>query len=289
MKIGFIGFGEVAFEISKGLKTEAMQGIVAYDPLRDDEKYGPLVRERAEIAAVTLLDTPGAVVEEADVILSAVPGSYALAAAESILTKLTGEKIYVDVSTSSPTTKRKIAELVVPTGAGFVDGALMGGLTLQQHKVPTLVSGSGADKLIELMAPYNMSLKKVSDRAGDAIAVKLVRSIYTKGVASLEVEMLEAAKKLQVEDLVLDSVSTFSDSKPFLPMMNFLVTAGAVHAERQSHEMKDSMVMLKDLGIHPIMTEATMQHLRYLADKKLKEKFQGKVPAKWEEVVQALG
>lgn len=289
MKLGFIAFGEVAFEISRGLKGEGLRGIIAYDPMKDDPKYGSLVAERATASAVTLAATPGEVVQASDIIISAVPGSRALEAAQSILAEMNETKIYADVSTSSPTTKRKIAELVAPTGAGFVDGALMGGLTLQQHKVPTLVSGSGADKFIEQMAPYHMSLQKVSDRPGDAIAVKLIRSVYTKGLASLEVEMLEAAAKLQVEDLVLDSVSKFSDSKPFLGMMNFLVTAGAVHAERQSHEMKDCMAMLKELGIQPVMTEATMKHLQYLTEKKLKEKFQGKVPARWEEVVQALG
>lgn len=289
MKLGFIGFGEVAYEMSRGFKAEGLQGTIAYDPMRDDDRFGTLVRERAKTADVTLMDTPGAVITAADIIIAAVPGSRALEVAETIIGNLNQHKIYADVSTSSPTTKQKIGTLITPTGAGFVDGALMGGLTLKQHKVPTLVSGSGASKFMEMMNPYHMSLEKVSDKAGDAIAVKLVRSIYMKGVASLEVEMLEAAAKLKVEDLVLNSISKTLDGDPFVKMMNFLVTASAIHAERQTHEMKDCMLMLKDLGIMPIMTEATMQRLNWLADKKLKETFQGKVPAKWEYVVQAWG
>ena len=224
----------------------------------------------------------------ADLIIAAVPGSKALQAAESILGDLNECKIYADVSTSSPTTKQKIATLIASTGALFVDGALMGGLRLQQHKVPTLLSGSGADKFIELMRLYHMSLEKVSDKAGDAIAIKLVRSVYMKGIASLQVEMLEAATKLQVEDKVLASISNTMDAGSFMKTMNFLVTAGAIHAERQSHEMKDCMVMLQDLGIQPTMTEATMMHLQGLASKKLKDRFQGNVPAKWEDVIQNL-
>lgn len=238
-------------------------------------------------AGVQLLSAPCDVVRAADIIISAVPGGRALQAAETVLADLNEQKIYVDVSTSSPTTKGKIAELIAPVGAGFVDGALMGGLTLKRHKVPTLVSGSGAGKFIEMMAPYHMELEKVSDKAGDAIAVKLVRSIYMKGVVSLEVEMLEAASKLQVEELVLKSISDTLDASSFVNMMNFLVTASAIHAERQTHEMADCMVMLHDLGIAPTMTEATMLRLNWLADKKLKDKFQGKVPDKWQTVVQA--
>ena len=195
--------------------------------------------------------------------------------------------MYADVSTSSPTTKRKIAARIAPSGAGFVDGALMGGLTQLQHKVPTLVSGSGAEKFIDKMASCHMNLEKVSDKAGDAIAVKLVRSVYMKGVAALEMEMLEAAHKLQVEELVLNSIAHSVDAKPFKDMMNFLVTASAIHAERQTHEMADCMTMLRDLEIAPTMTEATMKRLQWLADKKMKEKFAGKVPARWQEVVAA--
>ena len=288
MKLGFIGFGEVSFEISNGLKTEGLQGIIAYDPMQSDSRFGFLVRERATTASVSLMETPGAVIAAADLIISAVPGSKALQAAESILGDLNEQKIYADVSTSSPTTKQKIAALIAPTGALFVDGALMGSLPQQQHKVPTLVSGNGAGKFIKLMTPYHMSMEKISDKAGDAIAIKLVRSVFMKGIASLEVEMLEAATKLQVEDKVLASISNTMDAGPFMKTMNWLVTAGAVHAERQSHEMKDCMVMLQDLGIQPTMTEATMTHLQGLASKKLKDRFQGKVPAKWEEVTQAL-
>lgn len=289
MKLGFIGFGEVAYEMSRGFQTEGLQGIVAYDPMKNDAKFGSLIQERAKIAEVTLLDTPGAVIAAADIIISAVPGSRAFEVATTIVASLNENKIYADVSTSSPTTKQKIAELIKPTAAGFVDGALMGGLTLQQHKVPALVSGSGADKFIEKMVPYHMSLEKVSDKAGDAIAVKLVRSVYMKGIAALEVEMLEAATKLGVEDLVLASISKTMDGSPFVKMMNFLVTASAVHAGRQTHEMADCMAMLKDLGIKPVMTEATMLSLKGLADKNLKDTFQGKVPAKWEDVIRELG
>jgi len=288
MRLGFIGFGEVSFEISKGLKMEGLPEIVAFDPMQNDPQFGSFVKQRATTAAVTLLDTPGAVIAAADLIIAAVPGSKALQAAESILRDLNELKIYADVSTSSPTNKQKIAALIAPTGALFVDGALMGGLRLEQHKVPTLVSGRGADKFIELMRPYHMSLEKVSDKAGDAIAIKLVRSVYMKGIASLQVEMLEAATKLQVEDKVLASISNTIDAGSFMKTMNFLVTAGAIHAERQAHEMKDCMVMLQDLGIQPTMTEATMMHLQRLASKNLKDRFQGNVPAKWEDVIQNL-
>jgi hypothetical protein len=48
------------------------------------------------------------------------------------------------------------------------------------------------------------------------------------------------------------------------------------------------MVMLQDIGIMPTMTEATMKKLKWLADKKLKDKFGGKPPAHVQDVIKVL-
>ncbi len=287
MKLGFIGFGEVGYEISKGLKKEGCSGIIAFDPMANDPGYGKLIAKRAKEADVCLLSGPTEVAAQADVIIAAVPGSKSLQAALGAIAALDSSKVYVDVSTCSPNTKKKIAEAVGSKGATFVDCALMGALTLHQHKVPAIVSGSGSDKFMQLMKPYHMALSKISEIPGDAIALKLIRSIYMKGLATLSVEMLEAASTLKVEPLVLKSIGGSINAATFEEMLNFLVTASAIHAERQAHEMSDVMEMLVEIGVDPTMTEATKKRLEWLKSKRLKEKFQGVQPAKWEDVVQA--
>ena len=47
MKIGFIGFGEAAYNISLGLKGEGVTGIIAYDKMAGDPVMGPMVAGRA--------------------------------------------------------------------------------------------------------------------------------------------------------------------------------------------------------------------------------------------------
>jgi len=287
MQLGFIGFGEVGFELSRGLKGEGLDGIIAYDPLANDPQYGVLVKERAKEAVVGLLENPLGVAARSDVIIAAVPGSKAEAAALAVVNALNATKVYVDVSTSSPRTKQRIAAAILPTGALFADVALMDSLTQYRHKVPTLVSGNGSDRFIQLMAPYHMSLEKVSDKPGEAIANKLVRSIYMKGLASLSAELLEAASALEVTPRVLKSIGSSMNNFTFEDKMNFLVTASAIHAARQAHEMADVAAMLVEMGIEPLMTEATRKRLEWLANKQLKTKFQGKKPKRWEEVVEA--
>lgn len=284
MKLGFIGFGEVGYELGSGIKSEGLSEIIAFDPMAKDPKFGGLVKERAEKAGVQLIPTALELVNQADVIIVATPGSRALEAALNVVDALGSGKIYADVSTTTATTKRKIAEAVEKKGAAFVDGAMMGGLSMEHHKVPTLVSGSGSDQFIHLLSPYGMRLTKVSEKAGDAIAIKLVRSIAMKGLAALAVETLEAAVKLGVDQPVLKSIAATLTASSFDEVLDWLVTASAIHAQRQVHEMKDVMAMMTEMGVKPQMTEATVKRLEWLESKKYKESFQGKKPGKWEEI-----
>ena len=107
MKLGFIGFGEVGFELGRGLRQSGLTDILAFDPLLDDERFGGLVRNRAEEAGVTLLASPAAVIRQVDVIIAAVPGSQAVSAAQTAAPSLAPGQIYADVSTSTAAGKKK--------------------------------------------------------------------------------------------------------------------------------------------------------------------------------------
>jgi hypothetical protein len=108
-----------------------------------------------------------------------------------------------------------------------------------------------------------------------------------KGLPALLVEVLEAASIMKVDHLVLKSLATTMNACTFEQTFNRLVTGSAVHAERRAHEMEDVVAMLEGIGVKPTMSRATHERLTWLADKKLREKFGGKTPQEWQEVVQA--
>ncbi len=54
-RIGFIGFGEVAYHFSKGLKEDGIQEIFAFDKNAKDTAKGEIVRRRARDAGVQLV------------------------------------------------------------------------------------------------------------------------------------------------------------------------------------------------------------------------------------------
>lgn len=287
MKLGFIGFGEVGFEMAKGYRKEGLEGILAYDIMQGHPVYGSLVKERVQASGVTLAAAPEEVLQNVDVVIVAVPGDKALQTAESISSLLKKSLLYVDVSAASPENKRKIWDVIKGAGVSFVDGAMLGPLPVYQHKVPTLVSGNGSDQFIELMKPYHMDLEKVSEHPGEATGIKFVRSIFMKGLPALLVEVLEAASIMKVDHLVLKSLATTMNACTFEQTFNRLVTGSSVHAQRRAHEMENVIEMLDSINVEPTMSRATFERLNWLASKNLKEKFAGKTPQTWQEVVAA--
>lgn len=50
MKLGFIGFGEVGYEISSGLVEQGLKEIYAYDVMQNHPEKGHIVKDKAEKA-----------------------------------------------------------------------------------------------------------------------------------------------------------------------------------------------------------------------------------------------
>ncbi len=192
--------------------------------------------------------------------------------------------LYVDLTASTPDNKQKIWENIKETGVEFVDGAMLGALVVYKHKVPILASGCGAQRFCDEMTQFGMKITNISDIPGDASAVKLIRSIYMKGNASLLFEMLEAACNFGVEDIVIDSLSDTMDSKSFVETMNRLITGTAIHAQRRAVELCGSVDMLRNAGIGSEMSTAAVQKHQNLAALDFKTKMKGRVPKDWREV-----
>ncbi|WP_438811351.1 hypothetical protein, partial [Salmonella enterica] len=74
-------------------------------------------------------------------------------------------------------------------------------------KTPLLCAGIGAEDIRALLASVGAPIKAVGDRAGDAATLKLLRSIFTKGVEALAVECLVAAEKKDLRHTLYDVLS----------------------------------------------------------------------------------
>jgi 3-hydroxyisobutyrate dehydrogenase-like beta-hydroxyacid dehydrogenase len=283
VKLGFIGFGEAAFNIAKGLGDEGLKGIIAYDKFWNVAPQSELICKRAEEANVELAPSLQAMIDKSEIILSAVSADMAVSLAQAAKPFLKKDQIYVDINATSPMTKEEVDSIISPV-ALFVDGAVMGPVPNYRHKVPISVSGSGAGAFAEKLASYGMNITLMEAPAGSASASKMFRSIFMKGFVALLLEMLFAAHKYQVEDDVLLSVKATLTAGPLLEVINGLVGRGVIHSERREHEMDEVVATLETLKVDGIMSKATKSKLRWVTELGLKEYFKGVPPKDFHEI-----
>jgi hypothetical protein len=94
----------------------------------------------------------------------------------------------------------------------------------------------------------------------------MVRSVFMKGFAAILLESLYAARKLNAEDAVLDSLQVT------LPGVNWKDLADSYgprlirHAKRQSEEMLSVAETLDELGVEPVTALASAKRLGWLGD-----------------------
>lgn len=284
IKIGFIGFGEAAFNISAGLHDEGVSGIVAYDTMAGQKPTCELIERRAAEAQVKLLQNPEDVAQYADIIILSVPPSCTLDACRSIVSSLSAGQIYADVSASTPETKKQEWELIKNKGILFSDSAMLGSLPLNRHKVPIVASGNGAQAFHDALTPYGMKIEVINEIPGVASAIKLVRSIFMKGIAALMFEMLDGAEAHGVSEYVIDSIGASLDGIPFKDHLNRLVSSTAIHAHRRAAELEGSIKMLEEANLCSVMTTAARKRHMMLERYEFAKLFIDQQPSGWKDI-----
>jgi 3-hydroxyisobutyrate dehydrogenase len=136
--LGFVGLGAMGGRVARRLLAA---GHTVYGHNRTPAKAQPLIA-----AGLRWADSPRAVAEAAEVTFSMVKHTAALDAvfegADGILAGLRPGKVYVDMSTVSPTRSRAIAEQVASQGARMLDAPVSGSVvTLEQGKLSMMVGG----------------------------------------------------------------------------------------------------------------------------------------------------
>jgi len=106
--IGFVGFGEAAFHISKGLREAGVPPMAAYDINAHSAALGPRIQQRAQETGTMLVDSSVALTASSDLVISTVTANEAIHAAGQTAPFLTGRHVYVDLNSISPAAKQEI-------------------------------------------------------------------------------------------------------------------------------------------------------------------------------------
>ena len=289
MKMAFIGFGEAAYGLTKGLRQAGLrEEVYFFDKLWDTPPYGDVIMKRAAETDAVLLKSIEELMTVSDIVISAVTASVAIIVAENLAPFLSKKHLYVDVNAASPMVKEQVSDIIEKTGAAFVDVAMMGAIPVFLHRVPILASGSGALLFKEWMGPFEMRITCIGDKPGQASAIKMFRSIFMKGLVALLLETLNATHRYHVDDTVLESIAETMEKNSFLETVRLLVTRGVVHAERRAHEMEEVIKTLEGIDVLSTMSQATKEKLYWCSGLGLKEYFGGETPKTLAEVMSAI-
>ena len=253
MRVGFLGFGEVASTFSSGLKANDVD---VYTCLSG---RSPKTVENAVNSGVKLCNTYRELAETSDILFSSVVPSMAVEVAKKVGNHSKG--IYVDINNISPkTVKTALNEI---KNGRIVDAAIIGSVKRNGLKVKIIVSGRQAEEILNLNQ-YGMNITVVGQEVGDASTIKLIRSVYTKGVSALLYESLYHAYKLGINEEVLECISE-TETGDFIESANSRIVSAAFHSKRRAEEMDEVVEFLSEYQ-NPVMAQATSKFFKNLSE-----------------------
>ncbi len=261
-RISFIGFGEAGQAIAAGLREGGIERIAAWDILFPVAEGGRL-RKAAEQMGVRLASSAADAVAGTDMIISAVTAASSLEAARAVEPHLSGTPYYLDINSVSPGRKQASATLLGER-ARYVDVAVIAPIHPARHRTPLLISGPHAEAISPLLSELEMRLRIVGGETGQAAAIKMIRSVMIKGIEALTAECFLAASRAGVVDEVTDSMKNNYPSLDWSKIAEYNLERMASHGERRAAEMEESAATLRELGLDPLMVDATVKRQRQM-------------------------
>jgi 3-hydroxyisobutyrate dehydrogenase-like beta-hydroxyacid dehydrogenase len=238
LTVAVLGLGEAGSRLAADLSAAGAE-VRGYDPVNGG--------------------APEEAVAGSDVVLSVNSARAAVEAAESARAALRPGAVYADLNTAAPALKREVAGVV--GGERFADVALLGPVPARGLATPALASGEAARAFADALAPLGMPIDVVSARAGDAATLKLLRSVFMKGLAASAIESVRAADAAGHAEWLKQEIAAVIGR----PLLDRLVVGSQAHAIRRADEMEAARDLLLELGIEPRIAAASADLLGGLA------------------------
>lgn len=279
LRLGFLGFGEVGYYMSKGFVQDGLVGVRAFDvALANNDNYAETLRERAKDAGVTFADSLEKLAAECDILVAAVPANVNRELALRALPHMRAGLLYVDVSSSSPVLKAELAADFGRKGFPYVDAVILEGPPAKLQRVKMFCSGEGADSWVDATKPYKTNCEVLDGPAGLAAKVKIIRSAFMKGFEALCIESFLFARVCGIERRIMASIAPVFDGEAFESIVTRMMCTSALHSRRRALEAEDSVALMKAEGVTPTICSATAVRLHATADLGLREELHGVSP-----------
>ena len=241
--IAVLGLGEAGSLIARDLAA-AGAAVRGYDPAVPAPP--PITDTGSEAEAA----------DGADLVLSV---NSSKAAADALRAGLPGMRpgaAWADLNTASPGVKAGLAEIGRAHGVPVTDIAMMAPVPGNGIAVPMLASGEGAADVAGRLREFGADVEVLDGPAGLAATRKLLRSVFYKGMSTSIVEALEAARAAGYEDWLRDHIAD-ELARLDAAAVDRVVTGTRRHAVRRGTEMEAAAAMLTELGVAPLMADAS--------------------------------
>ena len=264
MKIALIGYGEVGRILAEDL-APAGHELRAYD-VKLGHEAGNALREHAARVGVVLAGSSADAVRGADLVVSAVTASQAVAVAEAAAEGLSAGAFFLDFNSASPGAKCRAADLVGAAGGRYVEGAVMTSVPPYRIKVPLLLGGPQAEALAPVINALGFAARVVSAELGVASATKMCRSVMIKGLEAMVIESFTTARHYGVEDAVIASLRETFPGVDWEKQAAYFFQRVIEHGRRRSEEVREVAVTVQEAGLAPWSASGTAERQAWVAD-----------------------
>jgi 3-hydroxyisobutyrate dehydrogenase-like beta-hydroxyacid dehydrogenase len=174
---------------------------------------------------------------------------------------LRGRPFFLDINSVSPGRKQATAKML-GAAARYVDVAVLAPIHPARHQTPMLLAGPASPEVAPKLAALGMRTSIAGVEIGAAAAIKMVRSVMIKGIEALTLECFLAAARAGVIDEVAASMRNNYPGLDWAKVVPYNLERMAVHGERRAAEMEEVAETLRELGVEPLMTNATVKRQR---------------------------
>jgi 3-hydroxyisobutyrate dehydrogenase-like beta-hydroxyacid dehydrogenase len=189
--VGLLHPGEMGAAIGAVLRQRGTEVLWASEGRSDATKA------RAEAAGLDDAGTVAEVAKRSDAIVSVCP-PHAAADVAAAVGDFAG--IFIDANAISPAATSRVAAAF----ARFVDGGIVGGPPSSTGGPRLYVSGADAGAVPPLFAGTTVDVRVLSERIGEASALKMSYAAWTKGTAALLLAIREVARSAGVEEALIE-------------------------------------------------------------------------------------
>lgn len=250
----FIGFGEAAIAFVTNWSAGALAATRGYDVKSADASNG--MAQRYAKHKVTECLSAQAAVAGSELVFSLVTVDQAGVAAQESAPHA-GGALYLDCNSCSPGTKRTNRAIVESQGGLYVDVAVMSPVHPLLNRTPLLLSGQHAARAKERLDELGMNADVIDGEVGTASSVKMVRSIFVKGLEAVSAECALAGKRAGVDQLVFASLEKTYPEFGVIRRAGYMLERMMRHGRRRASEMAEVARTVDELDLPNDMSRAT--------------------------------